>query len=120
MDVSAALATNAVRLIDYKLYNPNRYAGFRLINGEGDGLPGLVVDVYNDSAVVKLDGAGECRRLVGARCGVAAHVRRGNRWGGPKTVCFMHDLIDLHTAALAPGPSLSLRFFPCKSPDNER
>ncbi|PNW79253.1 hypothetical protein CHLRE_09g407900v5 [Chlamydomonas reinhardtii] len=32
--------------------------GFRLINGEGDGLPGLVVDVYNDSAVVKLDGAG--------------------------------------------------------------
>jgi len=32
--------------------------GFRLFNGEGDGLPGLVADVYADSAVVKLDGRG--------------------------------------------------------------
>ncbi|GFR40255.1 hypothetical protein Agub_g827 [Astrephomene gubernaculifera] len=32
--------------------------GFRLINGEGDGLPGLVVDVYDYAAVMKLDGAG--------------------------------------------------------------
>ncbi|GIL70950.1 hypothetical protein Vretimale_4050 [Volvox reticuliferus] len=32
--------------------------GFRLINGEGDGLPGLVVDVYDTAAVMKLDGAG--------------------------------------------------------------
>ena len=30
--------------------------GFRLFNGEGDGLPGLVADVYADTAVVKLDG----------------------------------------------------------------
>ncbi len=30
--------------------------GYRLINGEGDGLPGLVVDVYSDTAVIKLDG----------------------------------------------------------------
>ncbi len=28
---------------------------FRLINGEGDGLPGLVVDIYNDTAVIKHD-----------------------------------------------------------------
>jgi 23S rRNA G2069 N7-methylase RlmK/C1962 C5-methylase RlmI len=32
--------------------------GFRLVNGEGDGLPGLVVDLYDDAAVMKLDGAG--------------------------------------------------------------
>ena len=32
--------------------------GFRLFNGEGDGLPGLVADVYADTAVVKLDGEG--------------------------------------------------------------
>eukprot|EP00983_Pelagomonas_calceolata_P097370 1158239-Pelagomonas_calceolata.AAC.6 len=31
---------------------------YRLFNGEGDGLPGLVCDVYNDTAVFKLDGAG--------------------------------------------------------------
>jgi 23S rRNA (cytosine1962-C5)-methyltransferase len=30
--------------------------GFRLFNGEGDGLPGLVCDCYADVAVLKLDG----------------------------------------------------------------
>ncbi|UOF02557.1 class I SAM-dependent rRNA methyltransferase [Bdellovibrio reynosensis] len=30
---------------------------FRLINGEGDGLPGLIVDIYNDTAVIKHDHA---------------------------------------------------------------
>lgn len=28
---------------------------FRLINGEGDGMPGLTVDIYNDTAVIKHD-----------------------------------------------------------------
>ncbi|MCB0155868.1 MAG: class I SAM-dependent rRNA methyltransferase [Anaerolineae bacterium] len=32
--------------------------GFRLFNGEGDGLPGLICDVYGDTAVLQLDGAG--------------------------------------------------------------
>lgn len=32
--------------------------GYRLFNGEGDGLPGLVVDVYDRTAVLKLDGPG--------------------------------------------------------------
>ncbi len=32
--------------------------GFRLVNGEGDGLPGLVCDVYGSTAVIKLDGPG--------------------------------------------------------------
>lgn len=30
--------------------------GFRLFNGEGDGLPGLVCDVYSDHAVLRFDG----------------------------------------------------------------
>ncbi len=30
--------------------------GYRLFNGEGDGLPGLVCDIYDHSAVIKLDG----------------------------------------------------------------
>lgn len=33
-------------------------AGYRLLNGEGDGLPGLTCDVYDSAAVLKLDGAG--------------------------------------------------------------
>jgi 23S rRNA (cytosine1962-C5)-methyltransferase len=32
--------------------------GFRLFNGEGDGLPGLICDIYGNSAVLQLDGAG--------------------------------------------------------------
>jgi len=32
--------------------------GYRMLNGEGDRTPGLVVDVYDSSAVIKLDGAG--------------------------------------------------------------
>lgn len=32
--------------------------GYRLLNGEGDGLPGLVCDIYNDTAVLQLDGTG--------------------------------------------------------------
>ncbi len=32
--------------------------GYRLINGEGDGLPGIHCDIYGRTAVIKLDGAG--------------------------------------------------------------
>ena len=35
--------------------------GFRLIHGEGDGLPGLVVDVFDDVLVVQLGTAGLAR-----------------------------------------------------------
>lgn len=44
---------NAVRIrksIDLQHTN-----SFRLINGEGDGFPGLVIDIYNDVAVIKHD-----------------------------------------------------------------
>jgi 23S rRNA (cytosine1962-C5)-methyltransferase len=30
---------------------------FRMLNGEGDGVPGLVIDIYNDVAVIKHDHA---------------------------------------------------------------
>lgn len=39
------------------LFDP-KTTGYRLLNGEGDSTPGLVVDVYGDTAVLKLDGAG--------------------------------------------------------------
>jgi 23S rRNA (cytosine1962-C5)-methyltransferase len=29
---------------------------FRLVNGEGDGLPGLILDIYGDTAVMQVDG----------------------------------------------------------------
>lgn len=35
--------------------------GFRLIHGEGDGLPGLVIDIYGDVAVVQCHSAGMWR-----------------------------------------------------------
>jgi len=38
--------------------SPRQTTGYRLVNGEGDGMPGLIVDVYGDTAVLKLDGNG--------------------------------------------------------------
>ncbi len=38
------------------LYRSGEQDSFRLFNGEGDGLPGLVCDVYAEVAVLKLDG----------------------------------------------------------------
>ncbi len=35
---------------------PKDTTGYRLVAGEGDGVPGLIVDVYGDCAVIKLDG----------------------------------------------------------------
>lgn len=37
---------------------PPDTTAFRLVNGEGDRLPGLVIDLYGSTAVIKTDGAG--------------------------------------------------------------
>lgn len=44
------LATQLRRVFNLEVTN-----SFRLLNGEGDGFPGMVVDVYGDTAVVKHD-----------------------------------------------------------------
>jgi len=36
-------------------FDTQRTNSYRLINGEGDGLPGLVIDIYANTAVVKFD-----------------------------------------------------------------
>lgn len=46
------------RLLEPRAAMNRLTTGFRLFNGEGDGVPGLVVDVYGDVAVLKLDGDG--------------------------------------------------------------
>ncbi len=38
-----------------KSFNTEHTNSFRLINGEGDGFPGLVIDIYQDVAVMKHD-----------------------------------------------------------------
>lgn len=43
-------ATQIRQIFDLKVTN-----SFRLINGEGDGFPGLIIDIYNDTAVIKHD-----------------------------------------------------------------
>ena len=40
------------------LRNSDSTSMFRLIHGEGDGLPGLIVDVYNDTAVIQCHSMG--------------------------------------------------------------
>lgn len=39
-------------------YFDGKTTGYRLVAGEGDGLPGLIIDVYSRVAVIKLDGGG--------------------------------------------------------------
>ena len=38
-----------------KYFSSDLTNSFRLINGEGDGMPGLIVDIYDDTAVIKHD-----------------------------------------------------------------
>jgi 23S rRNA (cytosine1962-C5)-methyltransferase len=66
---------------------------YRLVNGEGDGLPGLVCDVYGDFAVVQLDGAGPSNfwHLPGiatliTQCGGPKNIYRKNRSGEPASL----------------------------------
>tara|TARA_B110001454_G_C12723230_1_gene435976 strand:- start:10341 stop:11555 length:1215 start_codon:yes stop_codon:yes gene_type:complete len=44
---------NAVKI--RQSFDLEKTNSFRLFNGEGDGVPGLVVDIYNDVAVIKHD-----------------------------------------------------------------
>lgn len=39
-----------------KSFNPQTTNAFRLINGEGDRLPGLICDIYNNVGVLQFDG----------------------------------------------------------------
>ncbi|MFN3698544.1 MAG: class I SAM-dependent rRNA methyltransferase [Pseudobdellovibrio sp.] len=44
---------NAIRI--RQSFNLDRTNSFRLINGEGDGFPGLIIDIYDQVAVIKHD-----------------------------------------------------------------
>ncbi|NLY94042.1 MAG: class I SAM-dependent rRNA methyltransferase, partial [Myxococcales bacterium] len=53
----------------------NPREGYRLVHGEGDDLPGLIVDVFGDAAVVQIVTAGMDRR----REEIVGHVARVTR-----------------------------------------
>jgi 23S rRNA (cytosine1962-C5)-methyltransferase len=55
-DGTARDQIEGVAPVDDLAGRPNHTTGFRLFHGEGDGLPGLVVDIYGEVAVIKLDG----------------------------------------------------------------
>lgn len=48
------------------LFNPMQTNAYRLVNGEGDLLPGLIIDVYNDVMVVQIStlGMGHFRPMI--------------------------------------------------------
>ena len=54
-DWAAAQMARALSLRQ-TLFDPQVTNGYRLFNGEGDGLPGLVCDIYNEQAALKSDG----------------------------------------------------------------
>lgn len=47
---------------------------FRLISGEGDGMPGLIVDIYDNTAVIKHDHP-VCERFYNHQ-GIAAYIQK--------------------------------------------
>ena len=61
----------------HRLFDENT-TGYRLFNGEGDGLPGLVCDRYADAAVLQLDG--EAAR---------------NFWHAPGIAAWLADCLEL-------------------------
>jgi 23S rRNA (cytosine1962-C5)-methyltransferase len=58
LDDAWALARLEPALALRRIWLGEDTTGWRLVNGEGDGLPGLVLDVYADTAVIRLDGDG--------------------------------------------------------------
>ncbi|MDH3942587.1 MAG: class I SAM-dependent rRNA methyltransferase [Anaerolineae bacterium] len=59
-DAWAASRLQRALALRASLFGPDTTA-YRLVNGEGDGLPGLVIDRYNTAAVLKLDGEAATR-----------------------------------------------------------
>ncbi len=45
------------------LYVPGKKDVFRLVNAEGDGLPGLIIDYYNGTSVIQVHSAGMFRNI---------------------------------------------------------
>ncbi|GBF96339.1 pseudouridine synthase [Raphidocelis subcapitata] len=81
----AARLERAVALRE-RLFEGADTDGYRLVNGEGDGLPGLVIDRYATSAVVKLDGAGPAGFYDAGGVAAAGEGSRGAvLWGAAPT-----------------------------------
>ena len=55
IDWVEARLINAKKQRGHLIDDPSTTA-FRLVNGEGDGLPGLILDIYGDTAVMQVDG----------------------------------------------------------------
>lgn len=68
VDVNNALLEQRIRAARRRRPFPTaQTTGFRLLNGEGDRLPGLVCDIYGDLAVLRPDGEAAERWITKAR-----------------------------------------------------
>jgi 23S rRNA (cytosine1962-C5)-methyltransferase len=67
IDERLASAFNVRRVL--RLVGDSNTTGYRAVYAEGDGLPGLVVDIYGDVAVVQCHSAGmwRLREVIGSR-----------------------------------------------------
>jgi 23S rRNA (cytosine1962-C5)-methyltransferase len=60
-----------------QLIDTNRTNCFRAINGENDGLPGLIVDIYNDVAVIQISTLGMDRLRPLIISELSSHLNKG-------------------------------------------
>ncbi len=56
VDAAIGARLDAALALRKSIFADGQITGYRVINGEGDGLPGLVVDRYADVLVIKTDG----------------------------------------------------------------
>jgi len=87
--------------------------GYRLVDGENDGLPGLVIDRYADTLVLKLYTPAWIPHLKDfcdalARVSPATHLTLRLNRSLQKQTEYLHGLSDGMTLSLLPPPSLIL------------
>ena len=84
-------------------------SGYRLVNSEGDGLPGLVIDRYREALVVQLGTAPMAAREADVMAWLGQH------WSGPVHVVVSESSAKLEgmTAGVRPEPGGVLGFDEC-------
>ncbi|MDF2577873.1 MAG: hypothetical protein K0S74_1357 [Chlamydiales bacterium] len=71
-------ALNNALVMRQILFSDKNTTGYRLVNGEGDALPGLVIDQYGDWLVIQISTVGMDR----LREFLIDYLRNKNRWKG--------------------------------------
>ncbi len=118
----AAIARCAALRLKHGLPRPGYTDAFRLVHGEGDMLPGLIVDVYRETAVVQCHNWGMHRQLLSIAQAIhkeLSYIKKvynkskaslPKRFAGPDNEGFITGEGDLHTTMREHGHAFEVDF----------